>query len=178
MRRGLLVAHIVCSVGWLGGVVTSLALAVDGATAALSFIGWAILLPASLGSLASGVATALASRWGLVRHWWVLIKLVMNVLATGVLLLYLATLTDLTPHDPAPVVHAAAAVVLLVVATVLSVYKPRGRTRAGAARGVQLPYRLRGGLLAAAQRDHRSRPVRERVRRAAGGRHGAERDHP
>jgi hypothetical protein len=131
MRKALLVTHIVCSVGWLGGVVASLALAVAGATTELSTVGWTVLLPASLGSLASGVATALTSRWGLVKHWWVLIKLVMNVLATGILLLYLETLTDLTPHDPAPVVHAAAAAVLLVVATVLSVYKPRGRTPYG-----------------------------------------------
>jgi hypothetical protein len=34
-------------------------------------------------------------------------------------------------RDPSPVLHAGAALVLLLVATTLSVYKPRGLTRYG-----------------------------------------------
>jgi hypothetical protein len=71
----------------------------------------------------------------------VLIKLLMNLLAVGVLLLYMQTLAELAqlarssaatgdtlPRSASPVVHGAAAIMLLIVALVLSVYKPRGRT--------------------------------------------------
>ena len=155
-RRALLVAHVGTSVGWLGAVAASLALAVvalvttDVAVAnavllALEPLGWAALVPLSLASLASGVIQSLVSPWGLVRHYWVLFKLLMNFLAVGVLLLYMQTLADLArlaresvmggdeaTRSASPVAHGAAAIVLLLVALVLPVYKPRGRTGWGA----------------------------------------------
>ena len=154
VRKGALVVHVVCSVGWLGGVVGSLVLGVVVATdnddqlvraamLTLELIGWYVLVPAGVASLVTGLVQALGTSWGLVRHYWVLIKLVMNVFAVGVLLLYMQTLALLADRartaagDPAalrdtsPAVHAAAAVVLLVVATILSVYKPRGVTPYG-----------------------------------------------
>jgi hypothetical protein len=135
-RKALLVGHIVSSVGWLGGVVASLVLAIEGMAgddvrAALDHLGWAVLIPASVCSLATGVVLGAGTRWGLIRYYWVFVKLVMNVAATGVLLLYMGTLAGLTADDPAPVVHAGAAAALLVVATTLSVYKPRGLTPYG-----------------------------------------------
>jgi hypothetical protein len=156
VRRMALVAHVSCSVGWLGGVAASVALAVVGLTSgdgetvravhlALEPVGWFVLVPMSVASLLTGLVQSLGTAWGLFRHYWVLIKLLMNVAATGVLLLYMQTLTflagvarttapdgDLTGlRDPSPAVHGAAAVVLLLVATVLSVYKPRGLTAYG-----------------------------------------------
>jgi hypothetical protein len=152
VRRGLLVAHVGASVGWLGAIAASLALAAvalgttDAAVAnavllVLEPLGWVALVPLSLASLASGVIQSLVSPWGLVRHYWVLIKLMMNVLAVGILLLYMQTLAELAhiarasaatgdavTRSASPVVHGAAAIVLLLVALVLSVYKPRGRT--------------------------------------------------
>jgi hypothetical protein len=154
-RRACLVAHIAASVGWVGAVVASLAVAVvalgspDPPTVRAAYLlleplGWYTLVPFSVASLATGLVQSWASRWGLLRHYWVVVKLVMNVLATGVLLLYTQTLaqladaaratTDATAsglRTPSPVVHAAAAVVLLLVALVLSVYKPRGETGRG-----------------------------------------------
>jgi hypothetical protein len=155
-RRVALVTHVACSVGWLGGVVASLALAGAGLTSsdgqvvrsadvALELIGWYALIPLSVASLLTGLLQSLGTVWGLFRHYWVLIKLLMNVIATGVLLLYMQTLSYLaelarttppdadlgTLRDPSPVVHGVAAVVLLLVATTLSVYKPRGLTRHG-----------------------------------------------
>ena len=151
-RRALLVAHVGTSVGWLGAIAASLALAVialattDAAVAnavllVLEPLGWAALVPLSLASLASGVIQSLLSPWGLVRHYWVLIKLLMNLLAVGVLLLYMQTLAELArlaraslasgdevARSASPVVHGAAAIVLLLAALVLSVYKPRGQT--------------------------------------------------
>jgi hypothetical protein len=78
--------------------------------------------------------------------YWVLFKLVINLVATIVLLLYMQTLEHLGDvaaaaamssgglrglRDPSPALHAAAALLLLVVATTLAVYKPRGITRYG-----------------------------------------------
>ena len=81
------------------------------------------------------------------RHYWVLFKLLINVFANIVLLMYMPTLdyfsgiaADATLssgdllllRDPSPVLHASLALLLLLVAVVLAVYKPRGMTRYGA----------------------------------------------
>jgi hypothetical protein len=160
LRRLGLLAHIVTSVGWLGAVLASLALAVVGLTATdgrlvqsaylvMQSLGWAILVPLSILSLATGLIQALGTRWGLLRHYWVIVKLVMNLFATGILLLYMQTLAALETSarawdgdDPAtlrnlsPALHGGAALVLLVVAAVLSVYKPKGQTQYGQRRAV------------------------------------------
>lgn len=75
-----------------------------------------------------------------------LVKLLVTVLATVVLLLYTQTLGRLAGvaaettsstadlgvlRTPSVVLHAGAALLLLLVATVLAVYKPRGMTRYG-----------------------------------------------
>ena len=68
-----------------------------------------------------------------------------NLVSTAVLLLYMRSLesfadiaratpspTDLDElRDPSPLVHSVAALVLLTVAAVLSIFKPRGVTRYG-----------------------------------------------
>ena len=147
----MLVVHVAFSVGWLGAVATSLALGVIGLTAdgelvravylTLEPLGWYVLIPLSLASLLTGLVHAFGTAWGLFRHYWVSIKLLMNLFATGVLLLYMQTLAYLADRaeasattglaDPSPVLHSAAAVVLLLVATALSIYKPRGMTGYG-----------------------------------------------
>lgn len=161
-RKLALVAHIGTSVGWLGAVLSSLALAVIGVTSrdsaltrgiylSLQAIGWYALIPFSVASLLTGLVQSLGTTWGLLSHYWVLVKLAMNVFATGVLLLYMQTLGALAQAaraepaagaaglgNPSPVVHAAGAVVLLIAALALSVYKPRGLTGYGRRRSRQL----------------------------------------
>ena len=163
VRRFMLVVHVACSVGWLGAVATSLTLGVIGLTAdgelvravylTLEPLGWYVLVPLSFASLLTGLVQSLGTAWGLFRHYWVLIKLLMNLFATGVLLLYMQTLTRLADRaetaaradettglaDPSPVLHSAAAVGLLLVATVLSIYKPRGMTGYGQRLGLRRP---------------------------------------
>jgi len=156
VRKFALIAHVVSSVGWLGAVATSLALAITGLVSSdmalvravdltMELIGWTVLVPLSLASLLTGLLQALGTRWGLLRHYWVLMKLLINIVASVVLLLYMRTLSALAARatrssafgdlqglaDPSPLVHSSAALLLLLVATALSVYKPAGLTRYG-----------------------------------------------
>jgi len=151
-----LTAHVVSSVGWLGAVATSLALAVAGvvsedlqivrsAYVALEVLGWYVLVPFSVASLVTGLVSSLGTTWGLFRHYWVLAKLVINVFASIVLLMYMQSLEYLAGvaaqtssagdlaglKSASPVLHAGAALLLLLLATVLGVYRPRGLTRYG-----------------------------------------------
>ena len=153
LRRALLTVHIVVSVGWVGAAAAFLAVAV-GATAvhdaaviqglylAMEWMGVYALAPLSVLSLLSGVVQAAAGPWGLMRHWWVVMKLSLTVLATLVLLAYLSTLSVLAIEaaqpspsvvlpSSSPVVHAGGGLLVLLVAVVLSVYKPRGLTPFG-----------------------------------------------
>lgn len=176
LRKVALTAHVAFSVGWLGAVVASLAFGIGGLTVGdasvvraiyltMELAGWFVLIPFSVASLLSGLVVALGTRWGLFRHYWVLVKLVMNVFATVILLAYMQTLSYLadiaaastmangdpsTLRDSSPVFHATGALVLLVVATILSVYKPQGLTRYGQRRQKeqrQRPQRLHQALL-------------------------------
>ncbi len=153
-RKLALTAHVAASVGWLGAVVVSLALGVvaltsqdaptvRGAYLALEPAGWYVLVPLGFLSLVTGLVQSLGTHWGLFRHYWILTKLSINVVASIVLLLYMQTLgylADLAAEtgddlaglrSPSPLVHAAGALLLLLVATTLSVVKPRGMTRYG-----------------------------------------------
>lgn len=151
-RKFGLTAHVTLSVGWLGAVFGFLTLSVVGLTnsdaatvrsvyLAMEATGWFVLVPLSLASLLSGAAQALGTPWGLFRHYWVIFKLAINLVATIVLVLYMQTLTHLARiadgsrgddvadlRDPSPVLHASAALLLLVAATTLAVFKPRGTT--------------------------------------------------
>jgi hypothetical protein len=162
-RKLALTAHVVSSVGWLGAVVTFLALALAGVTSedadtvrsaylAMEAIGWFVLVPLSLASLLTGLVQSLGSAWGLFRHYWVVFKLLINVAATVVLVLYMQTLdhfarvaavASASPdvpdalRSPSPLIHSALALLLLLVATVLAIYKPRGVTPWGQRRLAQ-----------------------------------------
>jgi hypothetical protein len=153
-RRVVLVAHVATSVGWLGAVLVFLGLAVIGVTSAdagtvrgvylvMAPTGRYVLVPLAFASLLTGIVQSLGSRWGLLRHYWVLFKLLITVVATVVLLTYLATFDVLAAaaadqhtslaavRSASPVLHSVLALVALLAATVLAVYKPRGLTRYG-----------------------------------------------
>jgi hypothetical protein len=78
---------------------------------------------------------------GLFRHYWVVFKLLITVFATIVLLIYMGTFSYMAGgaadptadldvvRNPSPRLHAALALLVLLVATVLAIYKPRGMTR-------------------------------------------------
>jgi hypothetical protein len=157
LRKVALTAHVASSVGWLGAVAGFLALAVGGLTSqdaqtvraayvAMELTGWFVLVPLAFASLLTGLVQSLGTKWGLFRHYWVLFKLLINLVATVVLLLYTQTLGSLADlaaettsssgdlsglRSPSPVLHSGVALLLLLVATTLAVYKPRGLTPYG-----------------------------------------------
>jgi hypothetical protein len=154
-RKLALTAHVAVSVGWLGAVTGVLALAIAGlasddpqtvraAYIAMDLSGWLVLVPLAVASLVTGVVQSLGTKWGLLRYYWVVAKLVINLVATVVLLMYTQTLDHLAGvaaetsgpdlgvlQTPSVVLHAGAALALLLVATTLAVFKPRGMTRYG-----------------------------------------------
>jgi hypothetical protein len=157
LRKLALTAHVTSSVGWLGVVVAFLALAVIGVTSddpqtvrgaylVMEPAAWLVLVPLAFASLLTGIVQSLATTWGLLRHYWVLFKLVINIVTTAALVTYMETFGSMAAaaadpgtalgavRNPSPVVHATAALVLLLAAAALSVYKPRGLTRYGARR--------------------------------------------
>ncbi len=154
VRRFALTAHVVSSVGWLGAVAAFLALAVVAVTSndeetvrgvylAMEPAAWYVLVPLAFASLLTGLVQSVVTAWGLLRHYWVLFKLVINLVATVVLLLYMGTFSYMARvaadpsadldvvRNPSPLLHATLALVLLLVATTLAIYKPRGMTRYG-----------------------------------------------
>lgn len=156
LRKFLLTAHIAFSVGWLGAVAAFLALAVAGlsdqndqtiraAYIAMDLIGWFVIVPCSLVTLLIGLVQSLGTKWGLFRHYWILIKFLLTVGATVLLLLHMnatsrlasaaadvsSNLELLRPVRVQLVFDAAAALLVLLAATILSVYKPWGLTRYG-----------------------------------------------
>ena len=151
LRKALLTAHVVFSVGWLGAVAAFCALAIvargggDAESAsfgAMNTIGLVVIVPASLLSVATGVVQSLVTPWGLVRHRWVVTKLVLGVVATALLLLHQFSAVAVAARRTAShvpvgllatqlVFDAVLAIVVLVVITVISIYKPWGLTRYG-----------------------------------------------
>ncbi|MDF3142088.1 MULTISPECIES: hypothetical protein [unclassified Streptomyces] len=157
LRRLALTAHIASSVGWLGSVAAFLALAIAGLTGgqdpqraqgvylAMELTGWYVIVPLAFTSLLTGLVQSLGTTWGLFRHYWVLMKLALTVAATFLLLLHMQVaghVADAVAEPGGPgsgldglriqlVADAAAAVLVLLVTTGLSVYKPRGVTRYG-----------------------------------------------
>lgn len=151
-RRPLLLIHLLGGVGWFGAVVAYLVLAVVGLVEAdlalarasyraMALIAWFVVTPLSLVGLASGIVQALGTPWGLGRHWWVPLKLVMTVLSIAILLLHLgptvilaqaASLGDLTPAVGRMrvqlVVAPSAALLVLATIAALGVIKPKGLT--------------------------------------------------
>jgi hypothetical protein len=156
LRKFALTAHVTSSVGTLGAVAGFLALAVAGlnsadsqvvraAYLAMELIAWYVIVPLVLASLVTGLVQSLGTPWGLFRHYWVLAKLLLNVLVTIVLLLQMdgisymagvATETTLSGADLLELrrsirTHAAGGLLVLLVPVVLSLYKPSGLTRYG-----------------------------------------------
>ena len=152
IRKLALTAHIASSVGWFGAVAGFEALAIAGlccsdsltiraAYVSIRSIVWFIIIPFAFFSLLTGLFLALSTRWGLFRHYWILIKFMINTLGSLILLLHTrlidrvgtaaeenSSLGDLHGLRIQLVAIGAAALIALLVAMTLAVFKPRGLT--------------------------------------------------
>ena len=154
IRKFMLVSHITFSVSWIGAVVCFLALAISGLSNidpqilnsnyyAMNLIAQFVIVPLAFATLISGIVQGLGTSWGLVQHYWVLVKLSITVVSTVILLLKLRLINELasagldignSSFNEARlelIVHAAGGILLLLIATFLSVYKPKGLTSYG-----------------------------------------------
>lgn len=156
IRKLTLTAHVAASVGWLGALAVFFAhtLAslisqdeqmVRAASLAMGLTAWFVILPLSLTSLTTGLVQALGTAWGLLRHYWILFKLLLAAVATIVLLLklepisYLADAAAETTFSGADLIglrtslmaHAVGGLLVLLTAATLAVYKPLGMTPYG-----------------------------------------------
>jgi hypothetical protein len=154
VRKGLLAAHLAVSVGWLGAIVPYLVLGVTAVTSrdpatvraawfSMEGIGWYAIVPLALASLSTGLIMGLGTPWGLFRHYWVLISLLLTVVATIGLLLHMpavsllarmaqeADAVDLIGGMGGDLFHASLGLLILLVVQALNVFKPPGLTRYG-----------------------------------------------
>ena len=155
IRKLALSVHLALSVGWIGAVAAYLALDVaaatshDGPTLQAAYLGMdliagSVIVPLAVASLLTGLVMSLGTRWGLFRHWWVLISLLLTVLATIVLVVETGTVRSFAAvaADPmassddlrglgSTLVHSIGGTVVLLVILVLNMYKPRGLTPYG-----------------------------------------------
>jgi hypothetical protein len=115
-------------------------------------ITWFAIVLFILASLLIGVIQSLGTQWGLFRHYWVVVKFLLTVCVVVVLLLQTGAIgvmakaareatwssTALFEVRLSLVVHAAGGLLVLLVTTALSVYKPRGLTPYGTRRRHEL----------------------------------------
>jgi hypothetical protein len=148
-RTALLTTHIGATVGLLGADLALLALGIAGARGADSqtvypaahLLARSLAAPLAVVSLATGLAQASLTAWGLLRYWWVTIKLAITLTLASLLLLVLVPglgrVADIAV-GPTPqlitdaerlrfAIAPAAAATLLALSIALATFKPRWR---------------------------------------------------
>lgn len=154
-RKLWLTLHLLFSLGWIGAVIAYLTLSIAGLTSAdeslvraayrsMELIGWRVIVPFSLGALASGVIQSLLGRWGLFRHWWIVAKLSLTVLAIAVLVAHMGSVSEVARlveegrlgGEPWATrlqltVHPGGGLAVLIAILLISVLKPWGLTPYG-----------------------------------------------
>ena len=157
LRKLVLTIHVIVSVGWIGIEAGLLALGLMGlytrdpemlraAYVTVGIFGGIFLVPVSMGTLVTGVLLSVGTPWGLIQHYWILVKFVLTVaLVAGSILVLNQRLQEaavrvsevpldtLTSADVGTlrfqiIATVSVALLLLITATTLSVYKPWGRT--------------------------------------------------
>jgi hypothetical protein len=109
----------------------------------MELIGWSVIVACAFGALFTGLVQSLGTEWGLFRHYWVLTKLILTVIGTIILVVHMRTVSrvadtaietlfargDFELVRTQLLVHAAGGLLILLTATVLSIFKPWGRTK-------------------------------------------------
>jgi len=160
LRKLTITAHVAFSVGWLGAVAAFLVLSIAGLTShdaevvrgaylSMDLISRFVIIPMCFAALATGLLQALGTPWGLFRYYWILVKFGLAIFATIALLMHqfvvVAEAAKRVSGAAAETLFSAdfgslktelvrapsLAIVLLLVAATLGVYKPWGLTRYG-----------------------------------------------
>jgi hypothetical protein len=152
VRRFMLTVHVTASVGWLGAIAAYIALNVPALTSTDSQTVRAAYLmmepvalygivPLAVTSLITGIVQALGTPWGLFRHYWVVISLVLTAFATLVLIEHVWDIRALAAMASDPTTdlrtrggdlfHSVGGLIVLLIPLWLNMYKPRGLTRYG-----------------------------------------------
>jgi len=155
LSKLMLTTHITFSVGWIGTIAAFLALSIVGLIGndqtiracyiAMEVVAWFIIVPFCFAALLTGLIQALGTHWGLFKHWWILVKLILTVIATLILMLHIQPISYLADVATQKVLasnelsnlririiaDAAAAILVLVAITTVSVYKPWGKIQFG-----------------------------------------------
>lgn len=165
MYKLLLTSHIIVSVGWLGIVFVKLVLGIAAITTDESGVSGALYLsmevvnvtfpPAAIGTIVTGVLLSLGTKWGLLRHYWVATKLTLTVgvIVTGIALVDRliqqsigqamgdGTILGIASAPATLLISLSVAHALMLgIATIVSVYKPWGKTWFGRRKAVQPSY--------------------------------------
>ena len=158
LRKLTITAHVTFSGGWLGAVAAFLALSIAGLTTqdaevvrgvylSMNLISRFVIIPVCFAALATGLLQALGTPWGLFRYYWILLKFGLAIFATFALLVHQFGVVaevakrvsgaaaetlfslDFGPLKTELVRAPSLAILLLLVAASLGVYKPWGLTR-------------------------------------------------
>ncbi|MEV4510905.1 PDR/VanB family oxidoreductase [Dactylosporangium sp. NPDC049525] len=152
-RKVWLTLHVGISVGWLGVSLAMLALSIvgmttdrpdvrQGAYVLMNTFDVALAIPSVFMALITGAVVSLGTPWGLVKHRWVLAKLIIALSLPLLAVLEGPWIEDLVTRTEDPAAEPGETGILLIgamalfftllwTATILSVFKPGGRTRWG-----------------------------------------------
>jgi hypothetical protein len=140
-----LTAHVLSSVGWFGVAVLvafcGVAASVTGDPSlpvafyrTMQTALW-ISIPAGIVAVITGVVLSLGTKWGIVRHWWVVAKIVIAIaviVTDSTIIASAASTAASTGAASSPLRDGTIAhCIVLAGATALSVFKPKGRTPYG-----------------------------------------------
>lgn len=165
LRKVVITVHLVVSVGWIGAVLAYLALGIaatttrDGEVVRASWVGmaltgWFVIVPLAVAAFVTGVAMSLGTPWGLLRHYWVVFALVLTGVSVLALVLHMPTVSAKAElarrlgdaevsQLGGDLLHPSVGLLVLLVITLLNVFKPRGMTPLGQ-RAVQRRRRAAG----------------------------------
>lgn len=159
-RKALVAAHVIAAACWVGIALTVSAMAVVALTSSdieTSRVTYGLmatfdmtLLPwANFATILTGLALGITTGWGLIRYWWVIAKI---AIAVGILFMAFGFLHDALELAREQTAHLAetggvaaqssaapwvvfwgftGSLLSLAGATLLSLYKPGGKTRRG-----------------------------------------------
>lgn len=152
LSKAILTSHITFSIGWVGAVAVFLALAITGLTSqniqlarssfiAMELSAWFVIVPFCLTSLFTGVVQAVGTKWGLFKHYWIVVKLFLTITSTILLLLHMQPISYLSGVANNAsfsnsqyagqlidlIAKAGAAILVLIAITTISIYKPWGK---------------------------------------------------